>query len=478
VKGGGAEVRLWGGRFHSGPAAELDRLNRSLPVDWRLWRQDLAVSQAWVEGLREAGVLGAEDAGVLASGLDEVGARLEQWTQEGWAAAGDEDIHTLVERLLAEEVGEVAGKLRTGRSRNDQVATDGRLWAMTAVGALEREIRGLQAALVDRAERYVGLVMPSYTHLQRAQPVLAGHWLLSHFWPLERDVERLGDARRRTAVLPLGSGAVAGCPFPVDRARLAGRLGFEGVSENSMDAVADRDWVAELLFVIALLGVHLSRLGEDLIVFASSEFGFVRLSDSFSTGSSLMPQKRNPDPLELARAKAGRLVGELAGFMGVLKGLPSGYNKDLQEDKTALFGAVDTLLVLIPAVTGAVGTLELDEARCEAAVDAGMMATDVADALVRSGMPFRKAHDEVGRVVRAAEAHGCSPAELPGVVLREASAAVAALPLAELLEARASVARRAGEGGTAPDAVAAQLRRAKARLDLRPPQQREEAHSR
>jgi len=456
---------MWGGRFASGPSPELDRLNRSLPVDRRLWREDITGSRAWAAALADAGVVTEAEAAALDAGLAAVARRLAGWTDADWGAAPDEDVHSLVERLLHEEAGEVAGKLHTGRSRNDQVATDGRLWAMAAAGALDEELRSLQRALLEQAERHVDTVMPAYTHLQRAQPVSAAHWLLSHFWPLERDRARLRDARERAAVLPLGSGAVAGCPFPIDRSRLAEELGFRDVSPNSMDAVADRDWVAELLFVLSLAGVHLSRLAEDLIVYGSSEFGFVRFSDRFSTGSSLMPQKRNPDALELARAKGGRLIGELTAFLTVLKGLPSGYNKDLQEDKTALFAAHDTLLLVLPAVRGTVATLELDAVRCAAAIDAAMLTTDLADALVERGTPFRRAHEEVGRVVRAAEKAGVPLDALSPEDLAVVSGAVAELPLGEILSARASVDRRRSVGGTAAPAVAEQLERAKASLD-------------
>jgi argininosuccinate lyase len=306
--------------------------------------------------------------------------------------------------------------------------------------------------------------MPSYTHMQRAQPVSAAHWFLSHAWPLARDRERLGQSRERVAVLPLGSGAIAGCPFPVDRVLLKETLGFHTVSPNSIDAVADRDWVAELLFVGATVGMHLSRLAEDLVVFGSQEWGFVRFSDRFSTGSSLMPQKRNPDAMELARGKAGRLIGNLTGILTVLKGLPSGYNKDLQEDKEALFDTFDTLEALLPAVAGTVRTLELNAERCAAAVDAGMLATDLADFLVRRGMPFREAHGAVGRLVRTAEETGCSVDELDRAIFLEVSPHFADADFAHLFSPAASLAARAGIGGTAPDAVREQIAALRAQL--------------
>jgi argininosuccinate lyase len=451
-------VSLWGGRFDERPSSEMDRLNRSLPVDRRLWREDVRVSAAWAMALEEAGVLSARDGAALRSGLEEVAVQLAGWSAGEWDGAEDEDIHTLVERLLRERVGEVAGKLATGRSRNDQVATSTRLWALGAAADLDARIAELQAALVEQAEGHVDTLMPAYTHVQRAQPVSAAHWLLSHVWPLFRDRERLSQASDRVATLPLGSGAVAGCPYPVDRARLAEALGFGDISRNSMDGVADRDFAAELLFALALVGTHLSRLAEDVILFASAEFGFIRLPDRYSTGSSLMPQKRNPDAMELARGKAGRLIGELMAWLVTLKGLPSGYNKDLQDDKAALFAAFDTLAALLPAVTGTVREMGLDAAACEAAIDSGMLATDLADALVEQGVPFRSAHEHVGRLVRLGEASGTPLSALPREALLETADAFATVDVAAALDPRRSLERRAATGGTAPSAVREQLR--------------------
>jgi argininosuccinate lyase len=443
-----APERLWGGRFSAEPSPEMDRLNRSLPVDRRLWREDVQGSLAWATALVGAGVITSSEGDALRAGLETVGKRLGFWSDAEWAAAPDEDIHSLVERLLREEAGPVAGKLHTGRSRNDQVATDTRLWGLRAIERLDAAIAGLQRALVAQAERQLDTVLPAYTHLQRAQPVTAAHWLLSHVWPLVRDRERLAGAARRTSVLPLGSGAVAGCPFPIDRTRLQTALGFASVSPNSIDSVADRDWIAEILFVTALLGVHLSRLAEDLILFASAEFRFVRLSDRYSTGSSLMPQKRNPDALELARGKSGRLLGELTGFLTLLKGLPSGYNKDLQEDKVALFSALDTLELLLPAVAGTVESLEFDRERCFAAVDPGMLATELADFLVRRGVPFREAHELVGRLVRIAEESGCGINELRPEVFTSVSADFGSADLTTLFDPRRAIEARSTVGGT------------------------------
>lgn len=458
--------RLWGGRFAGEPSAEMDRLNRSLPVDRRLWREDVLASMAWATALAGAEVIEEAEAARLREGLDGVARRLAEWTAAEWQAAGDEDIHSLVERLLHQEVGDLAGKLHTGRSRNDQVATDTRLWAAAGLERIDAGLAVVQSALADLAERHIDAVMPSYTHLQRAQPVSVAHWLLSHAWPLGRDRDRLRAARERTCVLPLGSGAIAGCPFPIDRILLRESLGFRDVSLNSIDAVSDRDWIAEILFVAALVGVHLSRLGEDLVLFGSAEFGFVRLSDHFSTGSSLMPQKRNPDAMELARGKAGRLIGDLVAMLSVLKGLPTGYNKDLQEDKEALFDAVDTLEALLPAVAGTVATLEVDRSRCAAAVDAAMLATDLADHLVRRGVPFRQAHERVGRLVRAAEELECSLDRLPPSTFSAVSEHFADADLDALFDARASIAARSVTGGTAEGAVTEQIRRLRERYHL------------
>jgi argininosuccinate lyase len=386
--------QLWGGRFASSPAPELDELNRSLPVDARLWAEDIEASRAWVQALAGAAVLTAAEAAELDAGLARVADRLEAGAAQD---APDEDIHTLVERLLYEEVGEVAGKLHTGRSRNDQVATDTRLYALRSGTRLDADLRGLQQALVRQAAATIDLVIPAYTHVRRAQPIRVAHWLLAHFWAFERDRQRLADALERVAVLPLGSGAIAGCGFPVDRAQLRKTLGFRDISANSVDAVGDRDWMCEIVFVAALIGAHLSRLAEDLILYSSDEFGYVRLPEAYTTGSSLLPQKRNPDGLELARGKAARLAGDVAAALSLLKGLPSGYQKDLQEDKALLFGALDALAALLPATRETIYGLEFDlDALDHASSDVTLLATDLADALVRRGVPFREAHKAVG----------------------------------------------------------------------------------
>lgn len=450
----GAVHRLWGGRYAGGPAPTLDDLNRSLPVDQRLWREDVEASRAWVQALQRAGVLNREEAVTLDRGLQAVYSRLSEGAAQG---APDEDIHTLVERLLYEEVGDVAGKLHTGRSRNDQVATDTRLWAMRTCTRLERELASLQRALVDQARAHIDLMMPSYTHLRRAQPVRVAHWLLAHFWALERDRQRLGSACDRVAVLPLGSGAIAGSGFPVDRTLLKELLGFRALSHNSLDAVGDRDWVGELAFCAAMIGSHLSRLAEDLIIFSSEEFRFVELPEAYTTGSSLMPQKRNPDGLELARGLAARLIGDVTAALAMLKGIPSGYNKDLQEDKRILFSTMDALHTLLPATRETIAGLRFNADRLADVVeDEALLATDLADELVRRGVPFREAHGAVGRLLREADAHGLPLAALPDSAWEQAhpSFLVGGRPA---ISAERSAEARNLPGGTGRTAVQAQL---------------------
>ncbi len=451
----GVTKALWGGRFDSAMAPAMIPLNLCLPVDGRLWREDIRGSLAWARALRGAGVVTEKESARLAQGLESVAARIEA---EGLAAAPEEDIHSVVERMLREAVGDVAGKLHTGRSRNDQSATDVRLYGMDACDAVRREILRLCRALLSLAERGVDLIMPGYTHLQQAQPIRAAQWTLAHLWAFLRDVERVDAARRAAAVLPLGSGALAGCPFPVDRERLREALGFERISANSVDAVSDRDWICDLAYAGAMVGVHLSRLGEDLVLFSSTEFGFVRLSDGYSTGSSLMPQKRNPDVAELARGKSARLAGNLSAMLTLLKGLPTGYNRDLQEDKEALFDTVDTLLVTLPAVAGAVAEAELRPERMEAVMDAQLLATDLADHLVRHGVPFRESHEVIGRLVRRAEREGVSLAELSTSAFREEHAAFGD-DVRTVFDWARSADSRDSEGGTSRRSVLLQIDR-------------------
>ena len=444
---------MWGGRFSLGPNEALDALNRSLPVDHRLWPQDVTASKAWVHALGRVGVVSPVEETRLLDGLDRVAERLADGAAVG---AADEDVHTLVERLLYDEVGPVAGKLHTGRSRNDQVATDLRLWTLAAIDQIDADLAALGRALVARAEEGVDVLLPGYTHGQRAQPVRWAYVLLSHSWPLVRDRQRLADARRRVAELPLGSGALAGSGFAVDRVLLKEALGFRSVSANALDATGDRDFVAEVLFVLALVGTHLSRLAAELVLYTSAEFGFVRLSDDFSTGSSLMPQKRNPDIFELARAKSGRLLGDLVALLTTLKGLPAGYSKDLQEDKALLFDAFDTLALVLPAATGAMAALSVDAGRMRAALDASLRATDLADRLVEAGVPFRESHGLVGRLVREAERSGVPIDQVPGPVAAGIHPALGTA-LTQLGTWEDSVEGRATPGGAARQSVNEQL---------------------
>ena len=393
-------TQLWGGRF-SGPTAALMRqFNDSLRFDVRLWEADLDGSVAYAMALARAGVISEEEADSLQDGLAAMRVEFSQKRFE--FKSGDEDIHTAVERRLSELTGDLAGKLHTGRSRNDQVATDTRLWLKQEIAQLREQIKGLQLALISRAEEHIDVMMPGYTHLQQAQPVRLSHWLLSYGWMFQRDRERLDDLAVRVDVLPLGSGALSGNPFDLDRHFLAETLGFSAISANSMDAVSDRDYILEFLSWAAILQIHLSRLAEDLIIYSSREFGFVEIDDAFATGSSLMPQKKNADSLELLRGKTGRLIGALTGLLTTLKGQPSTYNKDSQEDKEPLFDAVDTLKMTLPIAAGVIATLKIDPARIYEAMDTTMLATELADYLVEKGMPFREAHHLVGTIVQHA----------------------------------------------------------------------------
>jgi len=454
--------KLWGGRFSIPTAAALDALNRSIGTDYRLWPFDINLSQAWAVALWGAEVLTLEESKKIERGLAAVGQKLATGAQP---LPSDEDVHTLIDRMLHDEVGEVASKLHTGRSRNDQVATATRLWSMDACAKLDTAVRALQQVMFDHAVTLDDVLMPAYTHLQRAQPVAAAHWMLSHFWPLERDRARIASASRGAAVLPLGSGAIAGCAFPISRVLLQGSLGFSSVSQNSIDAVGDRDFVAELLFAVAMTATHLSRLAEDLIIYGSSEFGFVQFGDAFTTGSSMMPQKRNPDALELARGSGARAIGDLTTLLATLKGIPSGYNKDLQDDKRVLFDAVDTIMLVLPAVSGALQEIRFNPKRMRAALSSSMMATDLADYLVEKGASFREAHSSIGSLIRESEREGC---ELDGLPLASFKAAHSLFgdDVLDWLDPARSVARRDVPGGTGPTALGAQLR--SAREALRP----------
>ena len=456
--------KLWGGRFGASPAAAFDALNNSIGIDFRLWPYDIRLSRAWAVALWGANVLTLDESKALERGLDAVAARLEAGELP---QPSDEDVHTLIDRLLHEEVGDVASRLHTGRSRNDQVATATRLWTMEACQRLDSAVRMLQQAMLDQAWTVESALMPSYTHLQRAIPVSAAHWMLSHFWPLERDRARIKSAQRSAAVLPLGSGAVAGCAYPISRVLLQGTLGFDALSPNSIDAVSDRDFVAEMLFTSTMIGIHLSRLAEDLIIYGSSEFGFVQFGEGYTSGSSMMPQKRNPDALELARGSAARMLGNLTALLATLKGLPTSYNKDLQDDKRTLFDATDTLLLVLPAVAGALAECSFRRESMRVALSSSMMATDLADYLVRKGATFRDAHGAVGRLVRESESTGVEMHALPFGSFTAAHSLFAE-DVADALSPAQSVVQRDVEGGTGPAAVRAQLEAARAAL-LPPP---------
>ena len=423
--------------------------------------QDVRGSLAWAEAIHNAGVLDSAEHAQIQAGLLQIQQEIREDSFS--VAPDDEDIHTAIERRLGEIIGALSGKLHTGRSRNDQVATDFRLWMLDNIPALDSALKDLQSALVERAEKDQDKIMPGYTHLQRAQPILLSQWWLSHYPPLKRDQARLQELSRRVAVMPLGSGALAGCPYPIDRVALSQKLGFSEPSFNSLDGVSNRDFVAEFLFVAALIGTHLSKIAEQTILFTSAEFGFFELDDAYSTGSSLMPQKKNADPFELARGKAGTLLGSLTGFMATLKGLPSTYDKDLQEDKPPVFAAFDTLTAMLPVIAGAIRTLTVKPARMESAIDASMMATDLADYLVAREIPFREAHAISGKVVRAGIAKEKSLDALTLAEFQEIHP-VFDEDVYQVFDPRASIAKRAATGGTAPSAVKAQIERAKAEL--------------
>ena len=450
--------KLWGGRFAKEMDKLLEKLNASISFDQRMYAADIQGSIAYAHALEKVGILTADETQVIVDGLNAVLAEFDAGTFA--FLPSDEDIHTAVERRLGELISAVAGKLHTGRSRNDQVATDMRLYLLARIPALREHLQGVQCAIVDKAEAHIDVIMPGYTHMQPAQPILFAHWLMAFFWMLQRDAGRLDDLTKRVSVMPLGGAALAGNTFGIDREALAEALGFDGISENSLDAVADRDFIAEFLFWAALLQTHLSRLAEDLILYASAEFGFVELDDAYSTGSSIMPQKKNPDPLELARGKTGRMVGNLVSLLTMLKGLPSAYDKDLQEDKEPLFDAVDTLEVELPVLAGVIATLRLHPERMASALRDDMLATELADYLVRKGVPFRRGHHLVGQVVRAALARGCGLRDLSREEYQAISPLFAA-DVSEVLDFRRAVERRDVVGGTATAAVRAQIARAR-----------------
>jgi argininosuccinate lyase len=448
---------LWHGRFGEGPSDELLAFTVSLPFDRRLAADDLAGSRAHVQMLARVGLLTAEERAVIAAALD----RVEEELAGGAFVfvPSDEDIHTAIERRVTEIAGATGAKLHTGRSRNDQVALDLRLYLRREGRGIVARLHELQRVLLRRAEESSEIALPGYTHMQRAQPVLLAHHLLAHFWALARDVDRWRDCLTRADVSPLGAGALAGSSLPLDPASVAAELKFARVFENSLDAVSDRDFVAEALFVAALTQVHLSRIGEEVALWSTDEFGFVRLADAYATGSSMLPQKKNPDIAELARGKAGRLIGDLAGFLATLKGLPLAYNRDLQEDKEPLFDALDTCALSLSAVTGLLDTLTfLDTTMTTAADSPANAATDLAEYLVDRGTPFRDAHAIVGALVRQSVERGVPLDEL---VATDPRLGPECLPL---LEPGSAVRRRTTPGGGGPEPVARQLAAARDRL--------------
>ncbi len=447
-------MTLWGGRFSTKLNDRAWELNSSLPIDQRLAIQDVDGSLAWAKTLHQAGVLQDEEHGSIALGLDMI--KKEFSNGRFSFAPSDEDIHTAVERRLMDLIGSVAGKLHTGRSRNDQVATDFRLWMLQSIPALDAALTNLQLALVEQAEAAGATLMPGYTHLQRAQPILLAHWWLSHYWPLQRDRQRLSDLTDRVSILPLGSGALSGTPVPVDRDALAKSLGFAEASQNSIDAVSDRDFAAEFLFCASMIGIHLSRLSEQIVLYTSTEFGFFELSEAYSTGSSLMPQKKNPDVFELTRGKAGTLLGLLTGLLATLKGLPSTYDKDLQEDKAPVFQATHTLLVILPVIAGAFRTITVRPERMRAAIDSFMMATDLADYLVGKGIPFRETHSIAGKAVRLAGEKKVGMEEMPLEAYQALSPAFEA-DVYQVFDPMKSVEKRNAIGGTSPQSVKNQI---------------------
>ncbi|MFL6754037.1 MAG: argininosuccinate lyase [Sphingomicrobium sp.] len=457
--------RTWGGRFERRPDELMTRINASIRFDKRLWREDIAASRAHAAMLREQGIVSAADAAAILEGLDKIAAEYER---DGVPERVDlEDIHMTVEHRLGELIGPAAGRLHTARSRNDQVATDFRLWVRNACDEAVDAIRDFERVLVERAEEHAETVMPGLTHLQVAQPVTLGHHLMAYYEMLRRDVSRFTDARARMNESPLGAAALAGTGFPVDRHATADALGFERPTSNSLDSVSDRDFALDYLSAAAQLSLHLSRLAEELIIWASSPFGFVKLSDEFSTGSSIMPQKRNPDAAELVRGHSGRILGTLTSLMVTMKGLPLAYSKDMQDDKEPVFEARDLVMLSLQALAGMVETVQFVPDRMRAAAAQGYStATDLADWLVREAdVPFREAHHITGSAVKAAEERGLELADLPLNLLQSIDERIDQR-VYDVLSVDASVRSRTSYGGTAPRNVREQIAAAKEQLGL------------
>jgi len=456
-------LRLWGGRFAGGPTEALARLSVSVQFDWRLAPYDIAASRAHARVLADAGLLDPDELGRLLAALDDLESACA--TGQFRPNVDDEDVHTALERGLLERLGTLGGKLRAGRSRNDQVATDLRLYLRDHVRGIAGRLVELCDALIGQAAAHVDTPAPGFTHLQPAQPITFGHQLLAHVQALLRDLERLRDWDARAAVCPLGAGALAGSSLPLDPVRVARELGFDAPAANSIDAVSDRDFVAEFLFVAALTGVHLSRLGEEVVLWTNPAFGWVELDDSFATGSSIMPQKKNPDIAELARGKSGRLIGSLVSVLTMLKGLPLAYDRDMQEDKEPVFDAVDTLEVVLPALAGMIATMTVRVDRLAAAAPVGYtLATEVADWLVRRGVPFRQAHEITGRLVALCVARECALEEVSDADLAAVSPHLTP-EVREVLSVRGALAARTTPGSTGPGPVADQLAAVSDRLE-------------
>ena len=455
--------RTWGGRFEASPAELMTRINASIGFDKRLWREDIAASKAHAAMLREQKIIGEQDAAAILQGLDQIAAEYEH---DGVPERLDlEDIHMTVESRLAELIGPAAGRLHTARSRNDQVATDFRLWVRNACDEAIEAIQSLQRVLVGRAEEHAETVMPGFTHLQVAQPVTLGHHLTAYYEMLRRDISRFSDAGQRMNESPLGSAALAGTGFPIDRQVTAEALGFDRPIANSLDSFSDRDFALDYLSAAAQCSVHLSRLAEELIIWASAPFGFVKLSDQYSTGSSIMPQKRNPDAAELVRGHSGRMIGALTSLMVTMKGLPLAYSKDMQDDKEPVFEARDLLMLSLEALAGMIQTVEFVPERMRAAAEQGYStATDLADWLVREAdVPFREAHHITGRVVKAAEERGCDLTDLPLDALTAIDQRIDER-VYDVFSVEASVRSRTSYGGTAPERVREQIAKAKESL--------------
>jgi argininosuccinate lyase len=461
----GATNAMWGGRFADGPNAIMREINASIPFDKALWRQDIAASKAHVAMLGAAGIIAAADAATISAGLDAVA---DEYAANGVPEDWDlEDIHMTTESRLAELIGPVAGRLHTARSRNDQVATDFRLWVREACAQMDTGLAALQQALVTRAGEHAGSIMPGFTHLQTAQPVTLGHHLMAYCEMFRRDRSRLADAAKRMNECPLGSAALAGTGFPIDREMTARALGFDGPTANSLDAVSDRDFALDFLYSCSSAALHLSRLAEELILWASQPFGFIRLPDSLSTGSSIMPQKKNPDAAELVRGHSGRVIGSLTSLMITMKGLPLAYSKDMQDDKPPVFEAASLMGLSIAAMTGMIAGATFNTARMRAAAELGYAtATDLADWLVRvQGIPFREAHHITGSAVKLAESRGIALDALPLADLKAIDARIDESVYAAL-SVDASVAARSSYGGTAPGQVRLQVARARKALGM------------